>query len=317
MKLKMFSRKKKTKENDSLEHYNDRSYGLINFFEELSLNYNSTNTTVNSLIKDEKAFQEHLDESFELASGLIFFLTRKVNDNYIHMLMIRELNELTFFVDQSRKRIRDKHYSNIEWGIYPQLKTHFNIISRVYLTMLEATKNYEKYGLVFKDEMTSIEHHFIKNQDLFPVPYTIDINEKLKIQGPKRIYKIIDNNKYNPNDDAMFIESVLDKDTISMIVGAIQTMFELEIEHEVCGEEKHFIYLLNKYYNAVEMSGVNIEFSEQEYDVIDIPTARELSFEYSYEELKNMYFPKSKDFYEDVEKLKPYYLKVLGIEGKL
>ncbi|MBE2977790.1 hypothetical protein [Priestia megaterium] len=307
--LKLFSRKKNIEENTSHE--------LVEFFKKLSREYTSLETTVNSLIKNEENFQEHLDGSFQLANDLIIFLTRKVNDNYIHMLMIRELNELTFFVDQNRKRIRDKHYSNIEWVIYPQLQTHFNIISRVYLTMLEATKNYEKYGLVFKDEITSIEHHFIKNQDLFPVPYTIDINEKLKIQGPKRIYKIIDNNKYNPNDDAVFIESVLDKDTISMIVGAIQTMFELEIEYEVCGEEKHFIYLLSKYYNAVEISGVNIESSEQEYDVIDIPTVRELSFEYSYEELKNMYFPKSKDFYEEVEKLKPYYLKVLGIEDKL
>ncbi|MEH6868052.1 hypothetical protein [Priestia megaterium] len=127
-----------------------------------------------------------------------------------------------------------------------------------------------------------------------------------------QIYKIIDDLKYNPEDDALFIESSLDKDSIGMIVGAITVMCELKIDHAIVVEERHIVYLLKKYYNAVEISREDAEVSAQKYNVIDIPTVRELTFEYTNEELKNLYLPKPKEFYEEIKKFKPYYYELLG-----
>ena len=171
MKFKFLSKKEKNINN--VENQYDSSYDIITFFEDLLKNDKHTDIRIKTAIKNEEDFINHLDESLKLANGLIYLLSRKISNNYLHIRMIHEVIKLCSDVSYTQKKIREKQYESLEIEVLAQLNRHFKLIDRIYLTMLEATKNYDKYGLVFKDEINSIEWHFKTNLELFPVKYDL------------------------------------------------------------------------------------------------------------------------------------------------
>ncbi|MBE2977793.1 hypothetical protein [Priestia megaterium] len=171
MKFKLLS--KKEKRSNKGENHNDNIYDIITFFEDLLKNDKHTEIRIKLAKSNEKDLINYLDESLKLANDLIYLLSRKISNNYLHMRMIHELIKLSSDLNYAQKKIRERDYQNLEIEVFARLSRHFKLIDKIYLTMEEATKNYDKYELVFKDEIRSIQWHFKNNLKLFPVKYDL------------------------------------------------------------------------------------------------------------------------------------------------
>ena len=171
MKFKFLSKKEININN--VENQYDSSYDIITFFENLLKNDKHTEIRINLAESNEKDFINYLDESLKLANSLIYLLSRKISNNYLHMRMIHELIQLSSDLNYAQEKIRDRDYQNLKIEVLARLTRHFKLIDKIYLTMLEASKDYDKYELVFKDEIRSIECHFKNNLKLFPVEYDL------------------------------------------------------------------------------------------------------------------------------------------------